>query len=218
MPTVSSSSSSASSKSTAPRQSSCSATLKPSDRLKSNSPPSSTSPRPGGFTATMTPTSRPNTTASLAPRSPTAPAWPYRRTRRHPHGWKALDDLAIFLDVQWVVHGHVHRTIDHVADGRLDPDAGDQAFSVTPHHCLALPFDPAHATRGSARVRPSVCSFFPACTSSSPTFSRRTGISSTSPSSLATSVRGRPPSAGLCVPQVSSANRCCSCRATTSFT
>ena len=57
----------------------------------------------------------------------------------HPHGWKALDDLAISLQVQVVVHGHLHQTIDYVADGRLAPDAGYQAFGVSPDHCLIWP-------------------------------------------------------------------------------
>ena len=65
----------------------------------------------------------------------------------HPHGWKALDDLAIALGVQVVVHGHLHQTIDYVADGRLHPDAAYQAFCVAPEHCLAWPRDPASTAR-----------------------------------------------------------------------
>lgn len=57
----------------------------------------------------------------------------------HPHGWRALDDLAIALGVQVVVHGHLHQTIDYVADGRLDPDAGYQVFGVSPDHYLTWP-------------------------------------------------------------------------------
>jgi predicted phosphodiesterase len=57
----------------------------------------------------------------------------------HPHGWKALDDLAISLQVKVVVHGHLHQTIDYLADGRLNPDAGYQAFGVAPDHCLIWP-------------------------------------------------------------------------------
>ena len=68
----------------------------------------------------------------------------------HPHGWKALDDLAIALGVQVVVHGHLHETIDYIADGRLDPDAGYQAFCVAPEHCLAWPRPPAPLDRGPA--------------------------------------------------------------------
>ena len=68
----------------------------------------------------------------------------------HPLGWKALDNLAIALQVQVVVHGHLHETIDYVADGRLDPDAGYQAFGVAAEHFLAWPRDPAHAVRGLA--------------------------------------------------------------------
>lgn len=61
----------------------------------------------------------------------------------HPHGWKALDDLANSLGVRLVVHGHLHQTIDYVADGRLDPAAGYQAFGVAPDHCLIWPRPPA---------------------------------------------------------------------------
>ena len=61
----------------------------------------------------------------------------------HPHGWNALDELAISLDVQLVVHGHLHQTIDYVADGRLDPDAGYQAFGIAPDHYLIWPRPPA---------------------------------------------------------------------------
>ena len=68
----------------------------------------------------------------------------------HPHGWKALDDLAIALGVQVVVHGHLHQTIDYIADGRLDPNAGYQAYCVAPEHCLAWPRPPAPLDRGSA--------------------------------------------------------------------
>lgn len=62
----------------------------------------------------------------------------------HPHGWRALDDLATSLRVQLVVHGHLHQTIDYVADGRLDPAAGYQAFGVAPDHFLAWPRNPSH--------------------------------------------------------------------------
>lgn len=54
----------------------------------------------------------------------------------HPHGWMALDDLARTLGVHMVVHGHLHQTIDYVADGRLGPEAGYQAFGVAPDHYL----------------------------------------------------------------------------------
>lgn len=57
----------------------------------------------------------------------------------HPHGWKALDDLATTLRVQVVVHGHLHKTIDYIAEGRLDPAAGYQAFGVAPEHSLTWP-------------------------------------------------------------------------------
>ena len=57
----------------------------------------------------------------------------------HPHGWQALDDLAIAVGVQVVVHGHLHETIDYIADGRLDPGASYQAFGVAPDHCLIWP-------------------------------------------------------------------------------
>ena len=68
----------------------------------------------------------------------------------HPHGWKALDDLAIALGVQVVVHGHLHQTINYIADGRLDPNARYEAYCVAPEHCLAWPRPPAPLDRGSA--------------------------------------------------------------------
>lgn len=68
----------------------------------------------------------------------------------HPHGWKALDDLAIALGVQVVVHGHLHETIDYIADGRLDPSAGYQAFCVAPEHCLTWPRPCSPLDRGFA--------------------------------------------------------------------
>jgi predicted phosphodiesterase len=70
--------------------------------------------------------------------------------RGHPHGWKALDDLAIALQVKVVVHGHLHETIDYVADGRLDPDGGYQAFGVAPEHCLIWPQDSVQFDGGIA--------------------------------------------------------------------
>ena len=68
----------------------------------------------------------------------------------HPRGWKAIGELAIALGVQVVVHGHLHETIDYVADGRLDPDAGYQAFCVAPEHCLVWPRPPASLEEGQA--------------------------------------------------------------------
>jgi predicted phosphodiesterase len=67
----------------------------------------------------------------------------------HPHGWSALDDLAIALGVQVAVHGHLHQTIDYVADGRLDASAGYKAFGVAPEHFLVWPPHPAPFTRGA---------------------------------------------------------------------
>ena len=57
----------------------------------------------------------------------------------HPHGWRALDELAASLHVQVAVHGHLHQTIDYIADGRLDPAAGYQAFGVAPGQSLTWP-------------------------------------------------------------------------------
>ena len=57
----------------------------------------------------------------------------------HPHGWKALDDLAASLRVQVAVHGHLHQAIDYITDGRLDPAAGYQAFGVAPGQSLIWP-------------------------------------------------------------------------------
>ena len=68
----------------------------------------------------------------------------------HPSGWKALDDLAIALQVQVVAHGHLHETIDYVGDGRLDPGAGYQVFGVAPEHCLIWPPQSAQFDGGIA--------------------------------------------------------------------
>jgi predicted phosphodiesterase len=66
----------------------------------------------------------------------------------HSHGWKALDDLATSLSVQVVVHGHLHQTIDYVADGRLDLAASYQAFGVAPDRFFAWPREPSHPEGG----------------------------------------------------------------------
>ena len=66
----------------------------------------------------------------------------------HPHGWRALDDLAISLRVHVVVHGHLHQAIDYVADGRLEPTAGFQAFGVAPGRFLIWPRDSSHLEGG----------------------------------------------------------------------
>jgi calcineurin-like phosphoesterase family protein len=67
----------------------------------------------------------------------------------HPHGWKALDQLAASLHVEVAIHGHLHQTIDYVADGRLEASAGYQAFGVAPEHFLVWPRHPAPFTRGA---------------------------------------------------------------------
>jgi predicted phosphodiesterase len=67
----------------------------------------------------------------------------------HPYGWSAPDALAIALGVQVAVHGHLHQTIDYVADGRLDASAGYEAFGVAPEHFLVWPRHPARFTRGA---------------------------------------------------------------------
>jgi predicted phosphodiesterase len=67
----------------------------------------------------------------------------------HPHGWKALSVLATALRVQLVVHGHLHETINYIADGRLDPDAGYQAYGVAPEHYLLWPRPPAPNDAGA---------------------------------------------------------------------
>ena len=66
----------------------------------------------------------------------------------HPHGWQALDNLATAMQAQVVVHGHLHQTIDYVADGRLDPKAGYQAFGVSPEHGLSWPRQAPQLDRG----------------------------------------------------------------------
>lgn len=67
----------------------------------------------------------------------------------HPHGWTALNDLATALRVQLVVHGHLHETINYIADGRLDPAASYQAFGVAPEHYLLWPRPPAQNDGGA---------------------------------------------------------------------
>jgi len=57
----------------------------------------------------------------------------------HPHGWNAINELAVALGAQLVVHGHLHESIDYLADGRLEPSAGFQAFGVAPDRFLPWP-------------------------------------------------------------------------------
>ncbi|EJL74097.1 metallophosphoesterase [Variovorax sp. 2RAF20] len=59
----------------------------------------------------------------------------------HPHGWKAIDELAETLGVQLVVHGHHHQSIDYVGDGLMTAAAPFRAFGVDMGSHLTWPRD-----------------------------------------------------------------------------
>jgi Icc-related predicted phosphoesterase len=61
----------------------------------------------------------------------------------HPHGWKAIDELAEALGVQLVVHGHHHQYIDYLAKGMQTAAAPFRAFGVDMGAHLAWPQDEA---------------------------------------------------------------------------
>jgi len=61
----------------------------------------------------------------------------------HPHGWRAIDELAETLGVQLVVHGHHHRDIDYVAEGLMTAAGPFRAFGVDMGSHLAWPRDAA---------------------------------------------------------------------------
>lgn len=60
----------------------------------------------------------------------------------HPHGWKAIDELAVKLGVQLAVHGHHHQSIDYVAEGLMTAATPFRAFGVNMGAHLAWPRDP----------------------------------------------------------------------------
>jgi len=64
----------------------------------------------------------------------------------HPHGWRAIDELAETLGVQLVIHGHHHRTIDYVGEGLMTAAAPFRAFGVDMGSHLAWPRDPQRET------------------------------------------------------------------------
>jgi predicted phosphodiesterase len=64
----------------------------------------------------------------------------------HPHGWKAIDELAETLGVQLVVHGHHHQNIDYFAEGLMPAAAPFRAFGVDMGSHLAWPQDPQRET------------------------------------------------------------------------
>jgi predicted phosphodiesterase len=57
----------------------------------------------------------------------------------HPHGWRAVDELAETLGVQLVVHGHHHQSIDYLAEGLITPASAFRAFGVDMGCHLAWP-------------------------------------------------------------------------------
>lgn len=59
----------------------------------------------------------------------------------HPHGWRAIDELAETLGVQLVVHGHHHQNIDYVVEGLMSTAAPFRAFGVNMGSHLAWPLD-----------------------------------------------------------------------------
>jgi Icc-related predicted phosphoesterase len=60
----------------------------------------------------------------------------------HPHGWRAIDELAETLGVQLVVHGHHHRNIDYLAEGMITAAAPFRVFGIDKGSHLAWPWDP----------------------------------------------------------------------------
>ncbi|WP_435494083.1 metallophosphoesterase [Variovorax sp. RB3P1] len=59
----------------------------------------------------------------------------------HPHGWQAIDELAIKLSVQLVIHGHHHQTIDYLSEDLMPAAAPFRAFGVDMGSHLAWPRD-----------------------------------------------------------------------------
>ena len=59
----------------------------------------------------------------------------------HPHGWTAIDQLAAAMQVQVVVHGHLHERIDYVESGLLPPDSKFAAYGVAPEVAFEWPTD-----------------------------------------------------------------------------
>ena len=64
----------------------------------------------------------------------------------HPHGWKAIDELAEALGVQLVAHGHHHQSVDYVGEGMQTAAAPFRAFGVDMGSHLAWPLDPQRET------------------------------------------------------------------------
>jgi len=68
----------------------------------------------------------------------------------HPHGCKAIDELAETLGVQLVVHGHHHQNIDYLAEGMQTAAGPFRAFGVDMGSHLAWPLDET-GLRGTPR-------------------------------------------------------------------
>jgi len=64
----------------------------------------------------------------------------------HPHGWRAIDELAEALGVQLVIHGHHHKYTDYLGEGLMTAAAPFRAFGVDMGSHLAWPRDPQGET------------------------------------------------------------------------
>ena len=64
----------------------------------------------------------------------------------HPHGWKAIDELAEALGAQLVVHGHHHQNIDYLGEGLMTAATPFCAFGVDMGSQLAWPPAPQDGT------------------------------------------------------------------------
>jgi Icc-related predicted phosphoesterase len=69
----------------------------------------------------------------------------------HPHGWRAIDELAETLGVQLGVHGHHHQSIDYLAEGMITAAAPFRVFGIDKGSHLAWPRD---LLKESGRVGP----------------------------------------------------------------
>ncbi|MEJ8850818.1 metallophosphoesterase family protein [Variovorax rhizosphaerae] len=57
----------------------------------------------------------------------------------HRHGFRVVDELAISLGVELLVHGHHHESIDYLAEGKQDRTSSFRVFGVDKGDHLAWP-------------------------------------------------------------------------------